>query len=66
MFKYLKNKWIKKVDLLWVAPSGFENHHLSWVSQFKHSLWGEHIEYFGNYDIILNNLWYKLLRKLYK
>lgn len=64
MFKYLKKKWIKKVDLLWVAPSWYENHHLSWVSQFKHSLWWEHIEYVWNFDLPLNNVWYKLLRKL--
>jgi lipid II:glycine glycyltransferase (peptidoglycan interpeptide bridge formation enzyme) len=64
MFKYLKKKWIKKVDLLWVAPEGFENHHLKWVSQFKHSLGWEHIEYFWNYDLPLNNFAYKLLKKL--
>jgi len=66
MFKYLRNKWIKKVDLLWVAPSGIENHHLLWVSQFKHSLWGEHIEYFGNYDLVLNKLAYNVLKKIFK
>ncbi len=64
MFKYLKSKWVKKVDLLGIAPEGFENHHLKWVSQFKKSLWGEHIEYFGNYDLPLNDWWYKVLRKI--
>jgi len=64
MFKYLKNKWIKKVDLLWVAPIGYENHHLSWVSQFKNSLWWKHIEYFWNYDVILNKFWYNALKTL--
>ena len=66
MFKYLKKKWIKKVDLLWVSPMWYENHHLKGVSQFKHSLWWEHIEYFGNYDLALNKTWYKLLTKLIK
>ena len=62
MFKYLKNRWIKKVDLLWVSPTWYENHHLWWVNQFKHSLWWEHIEYFWNYDIVLNKLAYNLLK----
>ncbi len=61
MFKYLKKKWIKKVDLLWVAPLWYEDHHLKWVSQFKHSLWWEHIEYTWNFDIILNKLLYKII-----
>jgi len=66
MFKYLKKKWIKKVDLLWVAPEWFVNHHLQWVSQFKHSLWWNHIEYFGNYDLPLNKLVYKWIKKIFK
>jgi len=66
MFKYLKSKWIEKVDLLWVSPNWYKNHHLLWVSQFKHSLWWEHIEYFWNFDLPLNKLWYKLLSKLYR
>ena len=64
MFKYLKNKWVKKVDLLWVAPEWIENHHLAWVSQFKHSLWWEHIEYFWNYDLPLNKIWYKIIKTI--
>jgi lipid II:glycine glycyltransferase (peptidoglycan interpeptide bridge formation enzyme) len=66
MFKYLKAKQVKKVDLLWVAPEWIENHHLLWVSQFKHSLWWKHIEYFWNYDLPLNNLVYKFLKKIKK
>lgn len=62
MFKYLKKKWVKKVDLLWVSPNWYENHHLKWVSQFKHSLWWEHIEYMWNFDLPLNNILYKLIR----
>lgn len=62
MFKYLRDKWIKKVDLLWVAPTWYENHHLSWVSQFKHTLWWEHIEYYWNYDIKLNKIAYEILK----
>jgi len=62
IFKYLKKEWFEKVDLLWVAPNWHENHHLKWVSQFKHSLWWEHIEYWWNYDLPLNKLGYFLLR----
>lgn len=65
LFKFLKRKWIKKVDLLWVSPLWFENHHLKWVSQFKHSFWGKHIEYWGNYDLPLNLLYWlvKILKR---
>lgn len=62
MFKYFKEKWIKKVDLLWVSPNWYKNHHLSWVSQFKNSLWWKHIEYIWNFDLPLNIFVYKLLR----
>ena len=62
IFKYLKNEWFEKVDLLWVAPSWYDNHHLKWVSQFKHSLWWKHIEYWWNYDLPLNKIGYFLLR----
>ena len=66
MFKYLNEKWIKKIDLLWVAPLWYKNHNLLWVSQFKHSLWWEHIEYVWNFDLPLNNMLYKLLRLKFK
>ncbi len=64
MFKYLKKLWIKRVDLLWVSPNWYNNHHLKWVTQFKHSLWWKHIEYYGNYDLSLSFL-YKFLRILH-
>ena len=66
MFKHLKKKWVKKIDLLWVSPLWYENHHLHWVSQFKHSLGWEHIEYVWNFDLPLNNMLYKLVRLKFK
>lgn len=66
MFKYLKQKWIKDIDLLWVSPTWYENHHLSWVSQFKHSFWWKHVEYIGNYDLVLNKVLYNILKKIKK
>ncbi len=62
MFKYLKQLWIKKVDLLGVSPEWLENHYLKWVSQFKHSLGWNHIEYYGNYDLPLNKLFYSVVK----
>ena len=64
LFKLLKRKWVKKVDLLWVSPLWFENHHLKWVNQLKHSFWGKHIEYWGNYDLPLSLLYW--LIKIFK
>lgn len=65
MFKFLKTKWVKKVDLVWVSPEWKQDHHLKWVSQFKHSLGWEHVEYVWNYDIVLNKLLYKIIKKIY-
>lgn len=65
MFKYLKNRWIKRVDLVWVSPSWASDHPLKGVSQFKHSLGGEHVEYMWNFDIILNRLLYQIAKRIY-
>jgi len=60
-FNYFKKIWVKKVDLLWISPSWYKNHHLKWVTQAKKSLWWTIIEYWWNYDLPLN-IWYKILR----
>lgn len=62
IFKWLKGNWFEKVDLLGVSPMWYENHHLKWVTQFKHSLGWSHIEYWWNYDLPLNRALYSLLR----
>lgn len=50
----------KTMDLLGVAPPGFElGHHLEWVTRFKQSFGWTTISYGGNYDLIFNTLWYK-------
>lgn len=66
IFEYLKNKWYKTADLLWISPDWYKNHHLKWVTQSKKSFWWEHIEYYWNFDLPLNKILYKgisLLRK---
>jgi len=62
LFKFLKNNWLKKIDLLWISPSGYENHHLKGVTQAKKALWGKVIEYWGNYDLPLNKVGYGILK----
>ena len=56
-FNYFKKNWVKKIDLLWISPSWYENHHLKWVTQAKKSLWGKVIEYWGNYDLPVSFLY---------
>ena len=64
LFKFLKNNWVKKVDLLWISPSGYENHYLKGVTQAKKALWGKVIEYWGNYDLSLNKVGYEILKSI--
>lgn len=59
-------RWISNmyryVDLLWVSPTWQLDHHLIWVTRFKESLWWYKIDYYWNYDIVLNPYLYKLFR----
>jgi lipid II:glycine glycyltransferase (peptidoglycan interpeptide bridge formation enzyme) len=55
------NKY-KSFDLLGGAPTGFNDHHLLWVSKFKESLWWEKIEFLWNYDLVLNPLTYNIFK----
>lgn len=56
----------KNFDLLGWSPTGFDNHHLIWVSKFKESLWWEKIEFLWNYDLILNPLIYNIFKFIKK
>lgn len=64
MFKWWIENWFKTVDLLWTSPTWYPEHHLCWVSKFKESLWGTKIEYYWNFDYILNNNLYKVFKYL--
>lgn len=64
IFKRGINNWFRYVDLLWTSPTWYPDHHLCWVSKFKESLWGNKLEYYWNFDYILNNHLYKLFKHL--
>lgn len=53
-------------DMMWWAPTGFDNHPLSSVSAFKESLWWMKIEQYWSYDIVLNPFLYKIFKKYYE
>ena len=61
MFERARDYGFKYADLMWGAPTGFPDHPLNGVSKFKESLGGTKIEQYGNFDIPLNPLLYKLL-----
>lgn len=62
MFKRWFHNWYESADLLWAAPTWDDNHHLSWVTSFKHSLGGKKIEYLWNYDLVFNNNFYQAFK----
>jgi len=62
MFNWWHQNWYNYADLLWVSPTWYVWHHLDWVTAFKQSLWWTKIEYYGNFDIILNPWLYKLFK----
>jgi lipid II:glycine glycyltransferase (peptidoglycan interpeptide bridge formation enzyme) len=55
-----REKWFTLVDMMGGAPTGFDDHPLAGVTQFKESLWGMKIEEYGSYDIVVNPWLYKL------
>lgn len=61
-----RDHWLHSVDLMWGSPTGFPNHPLHSVSQFKESLWGKKVEFYGNFDLILNPLLYFIFKLYYK
>jgi len=64
IFGYAREKWFTYVDMMGGAPTGFDDHPLTWVSKFKESLGGIKIEQYGSYDIVLNPFVY-FLYKIY-
>lgn len=66
IFQYAREKQIQYVDAMWWAPTGFPDHHLKGVSDFKESLWWEKIEYYGNFDLVLNPFTYWIFKQYKK
>ena len=62
MFGWARERWLRWMDLFGGAPTGFDEHPLSSVSKFKESLWGIKLEWYGNYDIVLNPILYKIFK----
>jgi lipid II:glycine glycyltransferase (peptidoglycan interpeptide bridge formation enzyme) len=61
-FRWARSFGFSFVDTMWWAPTWFVDHELASVSEFKESLWWEKIEYYGNYDLVLNPLIYKFFK----
>ncbi len=63
MFGWARSRGLHWMDLFGGAPTGFPEHPLSSVSGFKESLGGIKVEWYGNYDIVLNPFLYKLFKR---
>ena len=61
-----KQAWFKIFDLLGVSSLNQSSHKWQNISRFKYSLWWEHIEYLGNFDIVHNWLVYKMMQTYYQ
>jgi len=66
IFWYAREQWMTYVDMLWWAPTWFPKHSLTWVSKFKESLWWTKIEQYWSYDLIINNILYKIFKLYFK
>ncbi|MFA5747969.1 MAG: peptidoglycan bridge formation glycyltransferase FemA/FemB family protein [Candidatus Absconditabacterales bacterium] len=66
MFSWARDNGFLYCDLMGGAPTGFDDHPLVSVSNFKESLGGIKVEQYGNYDMILNKFLYKIFRRYYK
>jgi lipid II:glycine glycyltransferase (peptidoglycan interpeptide bridge formation enzyme) len=66
MFSWARDNGFLYCDLMWGAPTWFDDHPLVSVSNFKESLWWIKVEQYGNYDMILNKFLYKIFRRYYK
>jgi len=69
--KFALFQWARAHNYVYVdtgggAPTGFPEHELAGVTEFKESLGGEKIEYYGNYDVVVNIWLYKIFKWLYK
>lgn len=65
MFAWAREQGYQYMDLFGGAPTGFPEHPLTSVSAFKESLWGTKIEWYGNYDIVLNPLLYTISKSAF-
>jgi len=66
IYQRARERGFTHYDTMWWAPTGFPEHELASVSAFKESMWGNKVEYMGNYDIVLNKPMYKLLKWYYQ
>jgi lipid II:glycine glycyltransferase (peptidoglycan interpeptide bridge formation enzyme) len=66
LFVWAREHGFVYVDTGGGAPTGFPEHELAGVTEFKESLGGEKIEYYGNYDVVINKFLYKLFKIWYK
>ncbi|MCF7834927.1 peptidoglycan bridge formation glycyltransferase FemA/FemB family protein [Candidatus Gracilibacteria bacterium] len=64
IFGWARDNGFTYCDMLGGAPTGFPDHPLTSVSNFKESLGGMKIERYGSYDLILNGFLSKIF-KLY-
>jgi len=66
LFERAKEKGYRICDMFWGAPTGYPEHELAGVSAFKESTGGIKIEYYGNFDIILDPFLYKTFKRYYR
>ena len=66
MFSRARDNGFLYCDLMGGAPTGFPEHPLSSVSEFKESLGGIKIEQYGSYDLVLNPVLYNFFKLYYK
>jgi len=65
LFSWAREHGFVYVDTGGGAPTGFPEHELVWVTKFKESLGGEKIEYYGNYDVVINKFLYWVFKLWY-
>jgi len=66
IFNRWKENWFRTCDLMWWSPTWFPEHELAGVSAFKESMWWTKVDYYWNFDIVLNKYLYRLFKLLYK
>lgn len=66
MFQRARENNLQYMDLFGWAPTGFPEHPLTSVSQFKESLGGTKVERYWNFDIVLNPTLYEIFKRQHK
>jgi lipid II:glycine glycyltransferase (peptidoglycan interpeptide bridge formation enzyme) len=66
MFSRARDNGFLYCDLMGGAPTGFPEHPLSSVSEFKESLGWIKIEQYGSYDLVLNPVLYNMFKLYHK